>query len=214
MDPRDGSRQMKHAGRSPVLRSTGVGGAHVAGSQMNDGLGPDGEQQREEFVQLLTRHQIGLLRYITALVGNPDTATNILQDTNLRLWQKVDEFEPGTNFEAWATRFAYWQVRAFMRDRGRDRHVFSEELVSQLSEHSGAEAENLDATLSALRCCLASMRPSDRELVSMRHGRDCSIKDLSMRLGKSPSAIKGLLLRARRTLRRCIEFRLNGANST
>lgn len=162
---------------------------------------------RSEFVQLLTKAQLGLLRYITALVGNPEEASNILQETNLLLWEKFDEFEFGTNFDAWATKVAYWQVRAYVRDRHRDRLVFSEDLVTQLAEHGDAAAE-VDATVTALRGCLQHLRDSDYELIRLYYNDGFSVQRLSGHLGKSPSAIKGMLLRARRALRACIEQRL------
>ncbi|QDV71932.1 sigma-70 family RNA polymerase sigma factor [Botrimarina mediterranea] len=159
---------------------------------------------RGDFVQLLTKAQLGLLRYITTLVGNPEAASNILQNTNLLLWQKADEFEPGTNFDAWATTVAYWQVRAYGRDRKRDRHIFSDELVVQLADETD-EGRDMDVTISLLRSCLQSLGDSSRELISMRYNLGLSIQQLSSRLDKSPSAVKGALLRARRALRQCIE---------
>jgi RNA polymerase sigma-70 factor, ECF subfamily len=162
---------------------------------------------RGEFVQLLTKAQLGLLRYITALVGNTDTANNILQETNLLLWQKADEFEAGTNFDAWATKVAYWQVKAYVRDRGRDRHVFSEELVTQLAESSEGAAE-IDLTIQMLQRCLEVLRRADRELIALRYGSSFSVRQISSHLGKSPAAVKGALLRTRRALRACIERRL------
>jgi RNA polymerase sigma-70 factor (ECF subfamily) len=167
----------------------------------------DFEAARSEFVQLLTKAQIGLLRYITVLVGNPDEATNILQETNLLLWEKMAEFELGTNFEAWATKIAYWQVKAYIRDRSRDRLVFSEDIVSQLAERLGA-ARDMDATITALRTCLKGLRDSDHNLLRLRYDVGFSIQRISGHLGKSPSAVKGALLRARRVLRNCIETRL------
>lgn len=162
---------------------------------------------RGEFVQLLTKAQLGLLRYITTLVGDPEAASNILQNTNLLLWQKADEFEPGTNFDAWATTIAYWQVRAYGRDRKRDRHVFSEALVVQLAEDTG-EIRDMDFTIQLLRSCLQNLRGSNRELVNLRYNLGFSIQQLSSRLGKSPSAVKGALLRVRRSLRDCIESKI------
>ncbi|MCA9240753.1 MAG: sigma-70 family RNA polymerase sigma factor [Planctomycetales bacterium] len=161
---------------------------------------------RDTFVQLLTKAQLGLLRYITALLGDPEAASNVLQNTNLLLWEKADEFEIGTNFNAWATRIAYWQVKAYCRDRGRDRHVFSDALVTQLADRA-EDFQDIDLTINLLRGCLQRLRANDRELVAMRYHDGLSIQQLSSRLGKSPSAVKGALLRARRALRSCIEAR-------
>jgi RNA polymerase sigma-70 factor, ECF subfamily len=159
-----------------------------------------------EFVQLLTKAQLGLLRYITALTGNADAAGNILQETNLLLWKKAAEFQAGTNFDAWATKVAYWQVRAYIRDRGRDRHVFSGNLATQLAE-SAEQAADADATLKLLQRCVEGLRRVDRELIALRYGSGFSVSQISSHVGKSPAAVKGALLRTRRALRECIERR-------
>lgn len=186
----------------------------VITSDEGDGVAHDSRFREDgEFVQLLTKAQLPLLRYITSLVGDPHIASNLLQETNLGLWKKQSDFEFGTSFEAWATRFAYWEVRAYLRDRSRDRHVFGEELVSQLSDRkiAASETDDFEATMQTLRECVKKLQGSHRSVVSLRYNDGLSIQMISGRLGKSPSAVKGALLRARRSLRRCMERSQVGA---
>lgn len=195
--------------RTSSLASTGhEGGEMYQRPTIMDehGFEPD-RPSPEHFVQMLTKAQLGLMRYITALVGDPHAANNILQETNLLLWRKADEFEKGTNFDAWATKVAYWQVKAYLRDSNRDRHVFSDELIAQLAECPESETD-FDRTIQTLRSCLEMLRSVDRELVALRYGRGFSVSQLSTELGKTPAAVKGALLRTRRALRTCIERRL------
>ena len=56
----------------------------------------------EEFVELSSSHQRQLLGYIFTLVGNMDDAEDLLQQTNLILWRKFDDYQPGTDFIRWA----------------------------------------------------------------------------------------------------------------
>jgi DNA-directed RNA polymerase specialized sigma24 family protein len=51
--------------------------------------------------------------------GDLHDARDVLLETNLVLWQKIGEFEPGSNFGAWARKIAYFQALAFLRDRKR-----------------------------------------------------------------------------------------------
>ena len=62
----------------------------------------DHEAHETEFVGLLTGHQSDIYLYLRSLVLNPDEASDILQDTNLVLWEKRGQFQMGTNFRAWA----------------------------------------------------------------------------------------------------------------
>lgn len=167
----------------------------------------DSQQSDGRFVQLLTGEQLSLFRYITALIGDPDEAGNILQETNLVLWRKASEFKPDSNFGAWSRSVALWQVKAWLRDRGRDRHVFSFELVSQLAERPAVWTD-IGPRRQALRGCVRSLREEERELLRQRYVADHSIREIAERFRKSPSAVKAGLFRVRRTLRLCVERRV------
>jgi RNA polymerase sigma-70 factor (ECF subfamily) len=168
-------------------------------------------QADEVFVQLLTAEQIKLLHYIAMLLGDPHSASNVLQETNIVLWRKACEFKAGSNFSAWARQVAFWQVQACVRDRRRDRHVFSEELVSQLAIRANADVNSEpDETesLLALRHCLHELNRSNRELLQQRYEDANSIASVATKFGMSLSAVKVRLLRIRRALLRCIEKQL------
>jgi len=158
----------------------------------------------ERFVQLLTAEQLSLQRYIVTLLGDQDAASNVLQETNLVLWRKIGEFTEGTSFSAWARRVAYWQTLAYIRDRKRDRHVFSEQLVGQLASRAEQQAEVTESRI-ALRHCLSELSAKNLSLIKQRYGENLSIRALAERVDKQPTAVKVALLRIRRSLMRCIE---------
>ena len=77
---------------------------------------------------------------------NRDLAADVLQETNLVLC-KAAEFVPGTNFTAWSCRVAYYEVRASLTNKGRDRHCFDDVLLSRLA----ARAEHARMTWTCAR---------------------------------------------------------------
>jgi RNA polymerase sigma-70 factor (ECF subfamily) len=168
------------------------------------------EMGDEGFVQLLTAEQFKLLRYIAVLLGDPEAASNVLQDTNLVLWRKAAEFKRGTNFSAWARQIAYWEVRAYVRDEKRDRHVFSEEVIEQLAQQTTDEPFDAEVRVS-LRDCLQHISKSNLRLLQKRYEEGLSIAALASQTGKTDSAIKVGLLRLRRALLKCIRQRLPGS---
>jgi len=169
------------------------------------------ESGDEGFVQLLTAEQFKLLRYIAIWLGDPEAASNVLQDTNLVLWRKSTEFKRGTNFSAWARQIAYWEVRAYVRDERRDRHVFSEEVIEQLAAKTTNESYDAEVRVS-LRHCLQQISKANLRLLQKRYEEGLSITALAKQVGKSDSAVKVGLLRLRRALLKCIKLRL--ADST
>jgi RNA polymerase sigma-70 factor (ECF subfamily) len=92
---------------------------------------PMGHQ--ETLVQLMTEHQGRLYAYILSLLGNPDQANDVLQDTNVVLWRSIGEFRVGSNFKAWAFRIAHFQVMACRQRQIRERLFFDDDLLSTLS---------------------------------------------------------------------------------
>ena len=90
-----------------------------------------------EFVTLLTNSQSRLYAYILSLTGDREQAQEVLQETNLVLWEKVATFEIGSNFIAWSFRTAYYQVLAQRKRISRNRIVFDDELIGGLAEDFG-----------------------------------------------------------------------------
>jgi RNA polymerase sigma-70 factor, ECF subfamily len=160
----------------------------------------------EAFVQLISAEQFGLYRYIATLLGNSNDAHNVLQETNLVMWRKSQDFTPGTNFAAWARRIAYFQSKAYTRDRNRDRLVFSEALLTQIADNVSTDDD--DERKLALRHCLTDLSTRNREMLRQRYGENLPIQDIAERLGKAPTAVKVALLRLRRALLKCIQRQL------
>ncbi len=167
----------------------------------------DNALSTEEFVQLLTSEQGRLSSYIRMLVLDHHAASNVLQETNLILWRKVADFQPGTSFAAWARQIAYWQVQAHLRNQKRDKHHFGEELVEQLAEAS-VNQEQEDEMRSALRKCMQVLGHPELELLRWRYEEDTPIGTLAQKLGQTQSAVKSRLSRVRKSLYACIQQRL------
>ena len=168
-------------------------------------------REHQRFVQLLTAEQLSLQRYLLTILGDFDAASTALQETNLVLLRKWEEFEFETSFAAWSRRVAYWQALALLRDNRRDKLVFSEELVRQLAQRSEKESEVSEERL-ALRHCLSELDEDSLLLIRQRYGANLSIKSLAERLGKTQSAIKVSLHRIRRGLMACIKHQLASGN--
>lgn len=160
------------------------------------------------FVALLTGHQHRLYAYITAIVPDLDAARDILQEANVVLWEKADEFEPGTNFGAWAAKIAYYQALAYLKKHKGDRHVFDAELLGRIADRAGEVLESLDDRQAALRHCMGRLDESDRQLVIARYNEGGSVRRIATEAGQSQGAISQRLYRIRARLAECINRKL------
>jgi len=153
--------------------------------------------------------QPGLKEYVAGLLGGRDGVDDIVQETNLFLWERRDEYESGSNFRAWAMRVAWFKVMAERRDRAREgRVVFSEALLEQLSSRAEERMSGADHRLAALRRCLERSRPQDRKILEWKYVRCASLTELAEAQGCSQNSMHKNISRLRLALRHCVEKQL------
>ncbi|MBW3543082.1 MAG: sigma-70 family RNA polymerase sigma factor [Planctomycetes bacterium] len=171
------------------------------------------EPPAAEFVQEFTRQQRKLFLYILSQIPSPIEAEEILQETNLVIWRKCREFEPGTNFAAWSTRIARLEVLKYLDRRQRDRARFSPALVELLAEEVLEDEPRLEERRKALAYCLQKLKARDCELIERRYAPGASGTSLAETLGRPANSIYQSLSRIRRTLMDCINRRLAEAQA-
>jgi RNA polymerase sigma-70 factor (ECF subfamily) len=167
--------------------------------------GPDADLMR-----LMVEHQRRLFAYIYALVPNRQDASDILQDTSVVICEKFHEYRPGTDFVAWATRIAFWEVRRARQKYARSKVVFDQEVVDALSETVGTLQEELDVRHEALAHCLKRLPDRDREMILLRYEPGASVEEAARRVGRSMDAAYKALARIRKLLMDCVSQRLGG----
>ena len=176
------------------------------------GIGTLDKATTEQFVQHLTDCQDRLYALIRSLMLDADAARDVLQETNLVLWRKSDEFAPGSDFGAWACRVARFQVLAWARDRGRDRMVFDQELLGDLAEAAERQYANGTERRRALRQCLGKLTAEQRQMIQLRY-EGSTVKAVAEVVGKKANHVAQLLFRIRAALAQCIESTLEGRES-
>jgi RNA polymerase sigma-70 factor, ECF subfamily len=165
----------------------------------------NGQNDNEEFYCRLVDAQRTLYAYILRLLPNAADANDVLQETNMVLMRRRNDFRPGAEFVAWAAGVARFQVLAFRRDAGRQRLVFGEPLLDQLAAREAVKADTLDAMFTALERCRAKLSAADCRLLDSRYGENLSVTEIAERDGRSPRAISQALYRIRVLLLDCIQ---------
>lgn len=169
----------------------------------------DADDSSSEIAAEIRGLQAGLKEYISGLLGGADGVDDLVQETNLFLWEQRGEFVMGSNFRAWALRVAWFKVMAERRDRAREgRVVFSEALLEQLSQRAEERMVEADVRLGALRRCLDKSRPQDRKILEWKYARHGSLTELAEANGCAPNAMHKIISRLRLALRHCVEKQL------
>lgn len=166
---------------------------------------PSRDQDRAtHFVELLTASQRELFSYINALIGGDPSASDVLQDTNLDLWARMEDYEADRPFLPWAFGFAFQRVMAFRKSQRRSRLLFSDEVVALLSDAYVDEVFEGDSRLSALRECLEKLAPDQKKLVWERYHAKTAVKTLAEQYNSNVNLISARLFRIRKSLQKCI----------
>jgi RNA polymerase sigma-70 factor (ECF subfamily) len=157
-----------------------------------------------EFVYLLQRATGQIFAYLNALLLNWNDAEDVFQDACVVLWEKFDEFRPGSNFVAWALRVAQHKAMDFQKSRARRSVFWKAELQDSLMA-AMAEADATDEGLAALSGCVARLDEADRNLIQRCYGDGVPVRQIAAQLGRSPQSVHNSLRRIRGMLLDCIE---------
>lgn len=166
------------------------------------------QKPSNEFVLSLTKAQPTIYACIFALLPDRGIAHDLLQETNLTLLRKAADFEPGTNFNAWATRIARYQVLNHRRKMNRDRLVFDHSLIEELCERQQNRSDELCRYSDAIQNCLQQLPPTHRQILERRYAPGGSVAQIADSQKKSVGAISQLLYRLRQSLMDCVYQRL------
>lgn len=164
-----------------------------------------------EFARQITEHQRSLFGYIYSLLGHDASSWDVLQETNMVLWKKQEDFKSGTNFKAWAFTVARFQVMAFVRDKKRSPvDVLTPELVEAFAGDAEEVSLEYEPRLLALRECRKDLTAKSSRLLDLHYKDGMSLDDVGKTIGLSANGVKQALFRARRALQVCIENKTPG----
>lgn len=167
-----------------------------------------------EFDALLAAAQPRLRGYIVSILGAWSDVDDLVQETNLVLVMKRENFIGGTNFIAWAFRIAYFKATTWRRDRLREgRVVLSETAFQEIAAQAEERFIERQPMADALAECLKRLPPRERDLVKSKYVEGHSLVDLAESLGCSANSLHKTISRIRLALRNCLHKNLRPEQS-
>src|SRR6185295_14130915 len=128
-------------------------------------------------------------------------------NTNVVLWNKFADFQPGSNFFAWASRIAYYEVLSLMKQQRRNR-TFSDEALELLANEAVAMSDRSSERYEALEDCLSRLTPPDRELLQERYYYQRPPKQIAAAQSRSVHSVYRALSRIHNVLLNCVQRNL------
>lgn len=168
----------------------------------------DPTNKNERFVKQWTRSEPRVFAYIYTLLQNWADAQDVLQETGIVLWQKLDEFTSGTDFVRWACRIAYFEVQKHRHRQHARKTLLSESFVELLAQRMSSSSEELQSLTAALGPCVEKLKTPERELIRVHYLLGTSVKSAAAQTGHSTESAYKSLQRVRRKLFDCIRLAL------
>jgi RNA polymerase sigma-70 factor, ECF subfamily len=156
-------------------------------------------------VRLLATCQRQVFFYLLNILHNAADAEEALQETNLVLWRKFSQYQPGTNFGRWACKIAYFEAMKSRKKSLRRGHLFSDEFTKMLAVEGEDSFSQLESRRSALKRCLSKLSERDRQLVFSRYREKATTQSVAEALGRSVQGTRKSLHRIRMALLTCTE---------
>jgi len=160
-----------------------------------------------EFSQKLVRLQRALYSYILCLLPNRTEAEDVLQETNLVLCRKSEEYDEAGNFQAWAFQIARYQVMAHMTKARRSKICFSNEMIESLADDATDQTQ-LKLSQKALQICYDELPAHMKDMAQLRFKEEASLKEICQKMSRPIGSVSATLHRIRKNLLQCVRQKL------
>ena len=172
-------------------------------------MSPAETERHHRFLRLFTTHEESVRAFVRRLVPSRADADDVMQEVSIVLWEKFESFAQDGDFRAWAFGVARFEVLAWLRDKGRDRLVLDEEVVTQMADEAVALEPRMARQREALEHCMEKVPQDQRALLMEAYQPQASIQQVAQGSGRSVTGFYQWLHRMRRMLQDCIQRNLN-----
>lgn len=164
------------------------------------------KDRESRFTDHLQRNHRQLFAYLYALLRNYNDAQDVFQQTSLTLWEKFDEFQPDTNFMAWACSVARLKALNLLRRNRRYRAHFSEAFQVKLAAIQAAlPTDTVNRRTLALQDCVEELPQNQQQLLRQCFGGEQTVSQVAEQLGRTTYSVYSSLRNIRKKLFDCID---------
>lgn len=169
------------------------------------------------FAELQSLYSQRLFNRIVRITKNREDAEDALQDTFLRAYLALGNFEGRSSFSSWLTRIAINSALMMLRKRSSRAEVFFDlpygdwdEILGTAEKGNASNPEQAYATRQEcihLLAAIQELEPKLREAIKIHIAGECSVREIAQALDISVAAAKTRLHRARQCLVRSKSLR-------
>ena len=160
--------------------------------------------RHEQFLKHYTAHEPAIRAFVRRFVPSRDDVPDVMQEVALVLWKKFENLTDTGDFRRWAFGVAKYEALAWLRDKGRDRLVFAEDVLEQLAQDATELEPVLDSHRAGLEACLEKLPTEQRTLLLAAYEPGARIQDIAERSRRTVGGFYQWLHRMRLQLLDCV----------
>jgi RNA polymerase sigma-70 factor, ECF subfamily len=162
--------------------------------------------ERERFADLVQRYQASLFRHALGMVGDPDAAADLTQDSLVKAYTRLDSCNEPDRFAAWLFRILRNRCRDWLKNRRQHTVELRDEAHTAPDDPAGSlEQAQLGEVMNQ---ALARLPEAQREAFLLKHVEELSYEEMAERLGTGISALKMRVMRAREALQELLRGKI------
>ncbi len=161
-------------------------------------------------MELYSAHEIRLRGYVQSLVPRWSDAEDIVQRCSMILWKRFSQFEPGTNFFAWACQIVRFEVLKYRKASAREKMVFGDAFIDAVDRHTVRDRDDLQTRIKFLQECVGKLSADHRELLRLRYDEGRSVGSVAKTMDRPIDGVYKTLSRIRLALYSCVSRRIQG----
>ena len=161
----------------------------------------------EAFDLLAERHRAVLRSLALRMLRNADDANDVVQDTLVKAFRAIREFDPTRPIRPWLCRICTNCCVDAVRQRRRDGDSLDahEYILVDESQESADETAGLSIEHGQVMHAVERLPENYRRIIVMRHFNHMDVNEIADALNKPEGTIKSWLFRARAMLRKELE---------
>jgi RNA polymerase sigma-70 factor (ECF subfamily) len=167
--------------------------------------------ETDAYEHIMRRHNQRLFRVARAILPNNEEAEDVVQDTYVRAYVNLAQFEKRARFGTWLTAILIHEAYARIRKSRRESDFDPAQLVRISSANNPEHLASDEEVRIALEKAIDSLPATYRIAFVLREVEDLSVADAAGCLGISEENVKSRTHRARRLLRRRLQQQFGDA---
>lgn len=167
------------------------------------------EQNGQQFQQLYEEYSDKVYSYLLLLTGKKETAEDLTQETFLKVYKHIHQFNGNSQIFTWLVKIARNVAIDYLRRGNRLRFFALDKFPVQACEPSPVEIIVKGEKTTLLYNAIRSLKLSYQEVLILRKIKEFSIKETAMILGWSENKVKITTSRAMAALKKELKRRGN-----